>query len=128
MEAEKVLEMFQKQMEAHKLHHQQQMDVVMHLVKSLDKSASTLVAASTSTTPNLVAFVSNSELWEDYWSRFNTFVKAHAVPEERQAQVFLTNQSATIYKLLSNLAAQNSPAKQVNDLSIKEIAEFMNDQ
>ena len=105
MEAEKVLEMFQKQMEAQDLRHQQQIDAVMHLVKSLDKPASTPVAASTSTTPNFVAFVSTSELWEDYWSRFNTFVKAHAVPEERQAQVFLTNQSATIYKLLSNSAA-----------------------
>ena len=98
MEAEKVLEMFQKQMEAQKLHHQQQMDA---------------------TTPHFVAFVSTSELWEVYWSRFNTFLKTHAVPEERQAQVFLTNQSGTIYMPLSHLAAQNSLAKQINDLSIK---------
>ena len=44
------------------------------------------------------------------------------------AQIFLTNQTKVTYKLLSNMASQQSPAKVINELSIDDIAEFMRSQ
>ena len=74
------------------------------------------------------AFDSTSELWPDYWSRFCTFVVSNAVPEQRKAQVFLTNQTAAICKQLANLAAQQTPSKDINKLTMLEIVDFMKEQ
>ena len=68
------------------------------------------------------------ELWQDYWSRFCTFVAANSIPDDRKAQVFLTSQSPALYKQLSNLAAQKTPQKDINSLTMKKITEFMEDQ
>ena len=78
--------------------------------------------------PPFAAFDSTTELWPDYWSRFCTFVAANAVPKQRQAQVFLTNQSTAVYKQLSNLAVQQTPKKDINELTMDEIVEFMKEQ
>ena len=43
------------------------------------------------------------------------------------AQIFLTNQTNVTYKLLSNIL-QQSPANDINELSIDDIAEFMRTQ
>ena len=43
--------------------------------------------------PKFSEFDSSLELWSDYYLRFQTFVKAHSVPENRIATIFLTNQS-----------------------------------
>ena len=64
----------------------------------------------------------------DYWSRFQTFLEAHAVPESRQAKVFLTNQSAVSYKLIDNMARQLTPPLDINSLTLHDIADFMKDQ
>ena len=80
------------------------------------------------TTPKFEAFDSTTELWTDYWSRFSTFTKANSVPDVRVAEVFLTNQTATIYKLLSTLAAQETPPRTVNDLTMNEIQQYMMNQ
>ena len=50
------------------------------------------------------------------------------MPAEKRAQVFLTNQSRENYKMLSNLASQQSPAKGINELSLDEVEEFMRGQ
>ncbi|KAL5479672.1 hypothetical protein EMCRGX_G023228 [Ephydatia muelleri] len=71
--------------------------------------------------PSFVPFDSSSELWYDYWARFQTFAGANSVPADKTAQVFLTNQSRVTYKLLFNLTAQQSPRKDVNALSMDEI-------
>ena len=42
--------------------------------------------------------------------------------------MFLTNQTPVTYKLLTNLAGQQSPPKNVNQLDIKEISEFVIEQ
>ena len=42
------------------------------------------------------------------------------------ALLFLTNQSRVNYKFLSNLAMQQSPAKDVNALTLDEIVKYMN--
>ena len=80
------------------------------------------------TTPKFEAFDSTTELWTDYWSRFSTFTKANSVPDVRVAKVFLTNQTATIYKLLSTLAAQETPPRTINDLTMNEIQQYMMNQ
>ena len=54
-------------------------------------------SALTSAPPSFSPFDSNSELWTDYYARFKTFLGAHSIPEVKQAQVFLTNQSSTVY-------------------------------
>ena len=78
--------------------------------------------------PNFNAFESTSELWSDYYSRFQTFVRAHSVPARIQAQVFLTNQVSTTYKLLSNLAAQEEPPVDINALTLQQIVAYMGRQ
>ena len=76
-------------------------------------------------TPTFAPFDSTSELWKDYWSQFLTFMGAHAVSDDRKAQVFLTNQSSTVYKLLSNLAAQGTLPMEINDLTMDQIVVYM---
>ena len=78
--------------------------------------------------PSFIPFEPTSELWKDYWARFQTFVGANSVPEAKQPQVFLTNQSAAIFKLLSTLSSQMTPKKDVNDLTMEEIVKFMEEQ
>ena len=78
--------------------------------------------------PNFVPFDEMTELWTDYWARFETFIGANSIPVGKQAQVFLTNQLRVNYKLLSNLASQQSPPKDINELTLDEIAEFMKGQ
>ena len=78
--------------------------------------------------PTFPAFDSTSELWKDYLARFQTFSKANAIPEDRLPQVFLTNQTANTYKLLSTLSGQETPPKDVNGLSMEDISKFMETQ
>ena len=80
------------------------------------------------TNTKFTEFDPTSELWSDYWSRFRTFCKANAIEGQRTAEIFLTNQSGHIYKLLKNLASQQSPPRDVNDLSMDEICTQMEDQ
>ena len=98
------------------------------LVAKLTSGNSSSAATANVSTPSFSPFDSTSELWDDYYARFRTFVGAHSVPTDRVAQVFLTNQSATTYKLLDNLAKQATPPKQINNLTMDEIVAFMKDQ
>ena len=113
--------------EAMERQHQRQMEA---LVKMIQPGIPAVTAASTvaSAMPSFAPFDASSELWTDYWARFCTFTGAHSVPEERKAQVFLTNQTPTVYKLLANLASQKTPPKDVNYLLIDEIVTMMKDQ
>ena len=73
-------------------------------------------------------FDSTSELWTDYLARFKTFITANSIPDHKQAQIFLTNQSNAIYKMLSNLAAQQQPVKTIHELTMNNIQTFMAEQ
>ena len=112
--------------------HEEQMKVLREIIdkhSSSTKNEGTTPTTSTAVaTPNFPAFDSSTELWSDYWSRFCTFSTAHSVPESKKPKVFLTNQTSTIYKMLSNLAAQESPAIEVNALSMDQISEYMKKQ
>ena len=71
---------------------------------------------------------SSSELWLDYLERFRTSLNANSIPKEKEAQVFLTNQTTVTYKLLSNLDAQQSPPIGINELRMEDIQKFMGEQ
>ena len=50
---------------------------------------------------------------------------ANSIPEETEDQVFLSSQTTVTYKLFSNLAAQQSPPKGINELSMENIQKFI---
>ena len=120
--------MFQQQVTAQQEQHRVQMEAMMALVTKTKLVEQTAGSGTMVNIPSFSAFEPSSELWTDYWSRFKTFVEAHSVPESRQAKVFLTNQSPVHYKLLDNMAKQLAPPKEINSLTLEEVAEFMKEQ
>ena len=78
--------------------------------------------------PSFQAFDSTAELWTDYANRFNTWFDAHSIPTDKWAQVFLTNQSAVVYKLLQNLGAQQTPPRTMKEMTRPEIEAHMREQ
>lgn len=113
------LQLFQQQMEEQR---KQTEAFVTAITKGLDRSTPKV------SFPTFSPFDSTSELWTDYWARFQTFVAANAIPGNRVAQIFLTNPTKVTFKLLSNIASQQSPARDINELSIDAIAKFMRTQ
>ena len=87
--------------------------------------APTMAAASM---PSFALFEPTTALWKDYQARFDTFAGANSTSEGKMAQVFLTNQTVTTYKLLETLASQQAMPKSVNDLTMKDIQRFMDEQ
>ena len=133
MATDELLQLIQQQlqqqqfmMQAQEKRHQEQIQVLLTLAQKSEGEGT--VKSFTAALPSFSAFDSASELWTDYWARFNTFAEAHSVPSEKRASVFLTNQTPVTYKLLTNLAGQQTPPKDVNQLDIKEISEFMTEQ
>ena len=127
----------ERQSQQHREEMDQQAQQMQNILKILDvqkhdtgedDSSTHHPQLSTAAIPPFAVFDSTSELWPDYWSRFCTFVVANAVPEQRQAQVFLTNQTAAVYKQLANLATQQTPPKDINTLTMSEIVNFMKEQ
>jgi len=106
---------------------QADMKAMLQLLAKPPQSGQVLPPATAlvTTTPTFSPFDFTSELWKDYWSRFLTFTRTHVVPDDRKVQVFLTNQSSTVYKLLSNLAAQETPPREINDLTMDQIMAYM---
>ena len=99
-------------------------DFIMRLAAT---PATTTSAVPTVTIPSFTPFESTSELWKGYWARFNTSVGANSIPK-KVAQVFLTNQTTTVYKLLNSLAGQQMLSEDINKPTMEEIAAFMEGQ
>jgi hypothetical protein len=127
MASEKLLETLVEQMAAQQRRHEEQMEALLSLLKRQTPLDAT-VRPKTAALPAFCPFDPTAELWKDYWSRFTTYVEAHGVEATRITHVFLTNQSPVVYKTLANMANQQSPAKEVNSLSIKEIEAYMSEQ
>lgn len=129
--SEQLIALLQQQMEAQQSQHLQQMAILQEQNKKLLAAMTSSHSERTSTASNIPSFTSfdsSSELWCDYWARFKTFTTVHSIPEGKQPQVFLTNQTNVTFKLLSNYACQLSPAKDINQLGITEIVEYMKSQ
>ena len=76
-------------------------------------------------TPPVPAFDSTAELWKDYLLRFETFVNANSVPNEKEAHVYLTNQTSGTYKLITNYASQQDVPTTVKAMQFSDITDFM---
>ena len=74
--------------------------------------------------PSFSPFDPAKELWVDYLPRFETFCEASAVPDDRRAKVFLTNQTPEHYRLLTNLATQQATPKKANELTFFMATQF----
>ena len=74
------------------------------LIQALTDGATTTKGAHLSVAsgsiPKFAPFDASVELWKHCLVQFTTFVGANSIPDEKIAQVFLTNQSTTTYKLL----------------------------
>ena len=120
------IELQQRQMEKQMEVRQEQMEqLITRLGPPPKEIAGTQPAASI---PNFMPFDSMSELWKDYLARSYTFAAANSIPEDKMAQVFLTNRTTANYKLLATLAGQQSPPRRINDLEMKDITTFMEAQ
>ena len=87
-----------------------------------------LFPTSATGVPNFVPFNPHTELWKDFLARFYTFAAANSIPDEKLAQVFLTNQTTANYKLLTTLANQQTPPRRINELVMTDIVAFMETQ
>ena len=108
--------------------HQEQMTMLQEQIKILQSSLNNPRENVPTPMASFQPFDSTSELWTDYLARFRTFVTANSIPDNKQAQIFLTNQSNSVYKMLSNLAAQQQPVKSIHELTMNDIQTFMAEQ
>ena len=108
--------------------HQEQMTMLQEQIKILQSSLNKPRENVPTPMASFQPFDSTSELWTDYLARFRTFVTANFIPDNKQAQIFLTNQSNSVYKMLSNLAAQQQPVKSIHELTMNDIQTFMAEQ
>ena len=115
-------------MAAQQKQHQEQTQTLQNQNQKLLAALTTATQNGVVTIPSFTPFDSSNELWSDYWARFITFTGVHSIQEAKQAQVFLTNQTNVTYKLLSNYASQLTPSKDINQLSIAEIVDYMKTQ
>ena len=100
--------------------HQEQMTMLQEQLKTLQSSLN-------NPRENVPTPMASFQM-TDYLARFRTFVTANSVPDNKQAQIFLTNQSNSVYKMLSNLAAQQQPVKSIHELTMNDIQTFMAEQ
>ena len=100
--------------------HQEQMTILQEQLKTLQSSLNNPRENVPTPMASFQPFDSTSEFWTDYLARFRTFVTANSIPDNKQAQIFLTNQSNSVYKMLSNLAAQQQPVKSIHELTMNE--------
>ena len=85
-----------------------------HLIKhTMGAQTNPVTSSVTTAPPSFSPYDSATELWMDYYAQFCTFVGAHSIPDKKKAQVFLMNQSSTVYKLLAILVAQQTPPKDI---------------
>ena len=119
---------FIKLMQKQQYEYRQQQEENKKLIELLPQSLQQKQETAANAVPAFPGFDPSAELLTDYIDRFNTFIAARPIHQGRIAGTFLTNQQPTLYKQLSNMAAQLSTPKQINDLSMDEILESLKDQ
>ena len=117
-----------KQYQEQNKQHHEQMTMLQEQLKILQSSLNNPRENVPTPMASFQPFDSTSELWTDYLARFRTFITANSIPDNKQAQIFLTNQSNSVYKMLSNLAAQQQPVKSIHELTMNDIQTFMAEQ
>ena len=127
-EISELILLLNKQHQEQNKQHQEQMTMLQEQIKILQRSLNNPRENVPTPMASFQPFDSTSELWTDYLARFRTFVTANSIPDNKQAQIFLTNQSNSVYKMLSNLAAQQQPVKSIHELTMNDIQTFMAEQ
>ena len=127
-EISELILLLNKQHQEQNKQHQEQMTMLQEQLKILQSSLNNRRENVPTPMASFQPFDSTSELWTDYLARFQTFVTANSIPDNKQAQIFLTNQSSSFYKMLSNLAAQQQPVKSIHELTMNDIQTFMAEQ
>ena len=127
-EISELILLLNKQHQEQNKQHQEQMTMLQEQLKTLQSSLNNPRENVPTPMASFQPFDSTSELWTDYLARFRTFVTANSIPDNKQAQIFLTNQSNSVYKMLSNLAAQQQPVKSIHELTMNDIQTFMAEQ
>ena len=102
----------QEQMAVLRDEHREQMTMLQEQLKILQSSLNKPRENVPTPMASFQPFDSTSELWTDYLARFRTFVTA----------------SNSVYKMLSNLAAQQQPVKSIHELTMNDIQTFMAEQ
>ena len=120
-EISELILLLNKQHQEQNKRHQEQMTMLQEQLKTLQSSLNNPRENVPTPMASFQPFDSTSELWTDYLARFRTFVTANSIPDNKQAQIFLTNQSNSVYKMLSNLAAQQQPVKSIHELTMNDI-------
>ena len=82
------MQLQREQMQRQDEQHKQQLALMQQQMEDTRKAGGTM--APQHQTPPFPAFDSTAELWKDYLLRFETFVNANSVPDEKKALVFLT--------------------------------------
>ena len=127
-EISELILLLNKQHQEQNKRHQEQMTMLQEQLKILQSSLNKTRENVPTPMASFQPFDSASELWTDYLARFRTFVTANSIPDNKQTQIFLTNQSNSVYKMLSNLAAQQQPVKSIHELTMNDIQTFMAEQ
>ena len=127
-EISELILLLNKQHQEQNKQHQEQMTMLQEQLKILQSSLNNRRENVPTPIASFQPFDSTSELWTDYLARFRIFVTANSIPDNKQAQIFLTNQSNSVYKMLSNLAAQQQPVKSIHELTMNDIQTFMAEQ
>ena len=107
----------QEQMAVLRGEHQEQMTMLQEQLKILQSSLNNPRENVPTPMASFQPFDSTSELWTDYLARFRTFVTANSIPDNN-----------SVYKMLSNLAAQQQPVKSIHELTMNDIQTFMAEQ
>ena len=103
-EISELILLLNKQHQEQNKQHQEQMSMLQEQLKILQSSLNNRRENVPTPMASFQPFDSTSELWTDYLARFRTFVTANSIPDNKQAQILLTNQSNSIYKMLSGSA------------------------
>ena len=131
-----------EQMQAQKEQHEEQMELQKNQIRIQQKQLNDTLMAherqidmlrnqhrnemeSKAALTTFQSFDPNSETWANYLKKFMTFLEANSVADGKQAKIFLTNQSDDTYKILSNLAEQEAPPRDINELSMEDIKKYM---
>ena len=120
---QKQIQLQREQMQKQDEQHKQQLVIMQQQMEDTRKAGGTM--APQHQTPPFPAFDSTAELWKDYLLRFETFVNANSVPDEKKALVFLTNQTSGTYKLITNYASQQDVPTTANAMKFSDITGFM---
>ena len=119
----------QKRFEAQRHEDQERFEAQRHEDKKryeeLLAKVGTTTRDSFATSTKFDSFNPTVELWKDYYNRFITFVKANNVPEDKIAQIFLTNQSTEMYATIRNLVEGKENGASIQDVSKEELFNLM---